>query len=465
MATAGRAVVFSGATVAIGLALLLFMPLPFMRSLGLAGFFIPLVSLAAAVTLQPALLSVYGRRGARRVPLLPARWRGESDTGFWHRLAGAIMHRPLAFLALGAAILVAAAIPVYALELTPGSARGIPQFPQSVRGFDLLTAAVGPGALSPSQIVIDSGRRGGVAAAPVRAAVARLASGLREDKEVSYVLAGRGPHFVDATGRYEQVVVAGKHEYGSPEAQSFVHRLRGTVIPAAGFPLSVRVLAGGGPPQGVDFLHQSYRYFPWLVLAVLVLTYLLLMRAFRSLLLPLKAVVLNLFSVAASYGMLVLVFHFGVGHELVSNLYHDPQVEGWIPIFLFAMLFGLSMDYEVFLVTRMREAWDGGDDNRAAVAHGLERTGRIVTAAAIVMVAAFLGFVAGRIVGLQQFGLGLAVAIFVDATIVRALLVPSLMAVLGRWNWWLPEGVARLVRVPASPLDAHRPPALSPSGR
>jgi RND superfamily putative drug exporter len=128
------------------------------------------------------------------------------------------------------------------------------------------------------------------------------------------------------------------------------------------------------------------------------------------------------------------------------------------------MLFGLSMDYEVFLVTRMREAWDSGDDNREAVAHGLERTGRIVTAAAIIMVAAFLGFVAGRIVGLQEFGLGLAVAIFVDATVVRALLVPSLMAILGRWNWWLPESVARLVRVPASPLDTHRP-VLTPSGR
>ena len=464
MATAGRAVIFSGATVAIGLALLLFLPLPFMRSLGLAGFFIPLVSLAAAVTLQPALLSVYGRRGAKRVPLLPARWRAEEDTGFWHRLAGAIMRRPFAFLALGGAILVAAAVPAYALELTPGSARGIPRFPQSVHGFDLLTAAVGPGALSPSQIVIDTGQGAGARTPQLRAAVARLAGELRRDPEVSYVLTGTRRPFVDPTARYAQVVVAGKHEYGSPQAQSFVHRLRGTMIPGARFPAGMRVLAGGGPPQGVDFLHQSYRYFPWLVLAVLVLTYLLLMRAFRSLLLPLKAVVLNLFSVAASYGMLVLVFHFGVGHDVVSGLYHDPQVEGWIPIFLFAMLFGLSMDYEVFLVTRMREAWDSGDDNREAVAHGLERTGRIVTAAAIIMVAAFSGFVAGRIVGLQQFGLGLAVAIFVDATVVRALLVPSLMAVLGRWNWWLPAGVARVVRVPASPLDAHRP-ALSPSGR
>jgi RND superfamily putative drug exporter len=150
----------------------------------------------------------------------------------------------------------------------------------------------------------------------------------------------------------------------------------------------------------------------------------------------------------------VLVFRFGVGSD-AFGLYQYPQVEGWIPIFLFAMLFGLSMDYEVFLVTRMREAWDADADNTAAVARGLERTGRIVTAAAIVMVAAFSGFVAGRILGLQEFGLGLAVAIFVDATIVRAILVPSLMAIMGRYNWWLPARVARLVRVAPSPLAEH----------
>jgi RND superfamily putative drug exporter len=209
-----------------------------------------------------------------------------------------------------------------------------------------------------------------------------------------------------------------------------------------------------GPGAVVDFLHQSYRYFPWLVIAVLIATYLLLMRAFRSVLLPLKAVLLNLLSVGASYGMLVIVFKWGLGKDLLG-LYQFGQVEGWIPIFLFAMLFGLSMDYEVFLVTRMRETWDGGADNATAVAHGLERTGRIVTAAAIIMCAAFSGFVAGRIVGLQEFGLGLAVAIFVDATLVRSLLVPSLMALFGKWNWWLPPALARLVRVEPSPLDRH----------
>ena len=456
MATAGRAVIFSGATVAIGLALLLFMPLPFMRSMGVGGFLIPLVSIAAAATLQPALLSVYGRRGTRR--LHAAEWlraRGlplphfagaDVEHGFWARLARGIMRRPLVFFAAGAAILVAAAVPVVDLHLTPGSAQGIPQTPQSVRGLNVLRDAVGPGALSPSQVVIEGAQSPGV-----EPAVQRLRVALEADPEVAFVQSGSGPRFVDPSGRYRQLIVAGKHEYGDEPAQEFVHRLRDEIIPAAGFPANVRVLAGGGPPQGVDFLSRSYGVFPWLVLAVLVLTYLLLMRAFRSLLLPLKAVLLNLLSVGASYGMLVVFFKWGVGDSL-AGLYQFPQVEGWIPIFLFAMLFGLSMDYEVFLVTRMRETWDEEHDNVRAVSYGLERTGTIVTAAAIVMVAAFSGFVAGSVVGLQQFGLGLAVAIFLDATIVRALLVPSLMAVFGRWNWWLPDSVARIARVQPSPL-------------
>jgi len=465
MQTAGRAVVFSGATVAIGLALLLFMPLPFMRSIGVGGFLIPLASIAAAVTLQPALLSLLGRRGVARIAVLPQRFRRrEADTGFWHRLAGAIMRRPLAFLGVGAALLVAAAIPSFGLRLTPGSASGIPQFPQSVRGFDLLKHSIGPGAISPTQVVVDAGRQGGVHAPDVQAAIGRLAARIGADREIASVRVAERPPFVDPSGRYEELIVAGRDEYGSEAAQSFVHRLRGRLVPAARFPTDARVLAGGGPPQGVDFLDRAYRYFPWLVAAVLVLTYVLLMRAFRSVLLPLKAVILNLLSVAASYGMLVVVFKWGIGRS-VLGLYEIGQVEGWIPIFLFAMLFGLSMDYEVFLVTRMREEWDHGRDNRDAVGYGLERTGRIVTAAAIVMVAAFSGFVAGRIVGLQEFGIGLAVAIFVDATLVRAVLVPSLMALFGRYNWWLPGSLARVVRVPESPLEQRRRPALRPAGR
>jgi RND superfamily putative drug exporter len=208
-------------------------------------------------------------------------------------------------------------------------------------------------------------------------------------------------------------------------------------VPDARFPAGTTVVVGGAPAQGVDFLHRSYGAFPWLVLGVLALTYAVLVRAFHSLLLPLKAVVLNVLTVAAVYGLLVVVFRWGVGAHLLG-LYRAPQVDGWVPIFLFATLFGLSMDYEVFMVARMREAWDETGDNAYAVGHGLERTGRIVTAAALIMVAALSGFVAGRVAALQEFGLGLALAVLIDATIVRALLVPALMAVLGRWNWWLP---------------------------
>jgi putative drug exporter of the RND superfamily len=465
METAGRAVVFSGATVAIGLALLLFMPSPFMRSMGIGGFLIPLVSILAASTLQPALLSLYGRGGIKRagvaeflrrrlrLPVPRLAGTADIDRGMWARLAHAIMRRPSVFLACGAALLIAVAIPAFALKLTPGSAFGIPQHPQAVRGFNILRHTVGPGALSPTQIVVDAGAPNRAQDPAVQRSVEALVARLRHDPEVVAVRYRPSAPYLDASGRYAQVIVAGKHEYGEGPAQSFVHRLRGEIVPSVPWPPDVSVLAGGGPPQGVDFIDRSYQVFPWLVVGVLVLTYLLLMRAFRSLLLPLKAVILNLLSVGASYGALVIVFKWGLGHDL-WGLYRFEQIEAWIPIFLFAMLFGLSMDYEVFLVTRMREAWDETRDNARAVAEGLERTGRIVTAAAIVMVAAFSGFVAGRIVGLQEFGFGLAIAIFVDATIVRALLVPSLMALFGRWNWWLPPRVARVVRVSPSPLEA-----------
>jgi len=475
MATAGRSVVFSGATVAVGLALLLFIPVPFVRSLGIGGFLIPVISIVAALTLLPVLLSLNGRRGAARIrvaeavrarlriPLPRAPSRGDVEQGLWARYARAIMRRPLAYVAAGALVLAFATVPAFGLRLTPGSADGIPRFPQSVQGFDLLRRAAGPGALSPNQLLVDAGRSGGVFGRDLHAAITRLEVRLHADPEVAAIRPAPNAPLTDSSGRYEELVVVGRHEYGTEAAQSFVGRLRRTIIPAARFPAGSRTLVGGGAAQGVDFLHRSYAAFPWLVLAVLGITYVLLMRAFRSLLLPLKAVLLNLLSVASSYGMLVVFFRWGVGRDL-AGLYQFGQIEGWIPIFLFAMLFGLSMDYEVFLVTRMREAWDELHDNERAVAHGLEHTGRIVTAAAIIMVAAFSGFVAGRIAGLQEFGLGLAVAVFVDATVIRALLVPAIMALVGRYNWWLPTNIARLLGTTGSPLPRPVTPALRTSG-
>ena len=278
----------------------------------------------------------------------------------------------------------------------------------------------------------------------------RLIRELRADPEVGAVDFGQGRQYVDATGRYLHLQVIGRSEYGAPKSMDFVRRFRDDLVPAAQFPGGVSVYAGGGPPGGVDFLDLTYGAFPWLVLAVLLVTYVLLMRAFRSILLPLKAIVLNLLSIGAAYGLLVIVFKWGAGGSV--GLISFDQIEGWIPVFLFAMLFGLSMDYEVFLVTRMREEWDATHDNERAVARGLAKTGRIVTIAGLVMFAAFMGFVAGSIVGLQEFGFGLAAAVFLDVTIIRALLVPSAMKLFGRYNWWLPERVARIVRVKLSPL-------------
>jgi RND superfamily putative drug exporter len=451
MQTAGRAIVFSGVAVAIGLAVVLIMPVPFMRSLGVAGFLVPLVSIAAALTLQPVLLSLFGRRGMRSVGVRALRRSASApESDLWARLAGAIMRRPAAVLLAGVAVLLAAAAPVLFLALTPGSISAIPQSTDSARGLALLDDRVSPGAVTPIEVVIDAGVAGGARTAAVRAATERLVQGITADPEAYITASGEASPYVDASGRYRRVFVVGRHEYGDPAMQALVRRLRSRVVPAARFPAGVRVYAGGAPAQGVDFLARVYGLFPWIVLAVLALTYVVLLRAFRSLLLPLKAVLLNLLTVLASYGLLVVIFRFGVGADLFG-LYRIEQVEGWIPVFLFAMLFGLSMDYEVFLVTRMRESWDEHHDNQRAVVEGLRRTGPIITAAAAIMIAAFSGFLAGRVAGLQEFGAGLALAVLLDATIVRMLLVPSLMAILGSWNWWLPQPIARLARVKSSP--------------
>ncbi len=288
--------------------------------------------------------------------------------------------------------------------------------------------------------------------APDRAAIVRLVNALAPDREVQAVAYGKRSPYVDASGRHARVIVVGLHDYGSPETRSLVKRIRQDIVPAARFPAGTVVVAGGPPPQGVDFVTRSYDAFPWLVLAVLLVTFVMLMRAFRSLVLPLQAVLLNLLSVAAAYGLLTLVVEHGVGARLLG-IEQSGAVEAWVPIVLFALLFGLSMDYEVFIVMPMREAWDGGADRATAVTQGLVRTGRIVTAAAAIMVAVFSGFVAGRVPGLQQFGLGLALGVLIDATLVRLMLVPSLVYLGGRRSWWLP-GVGRTARprVAVAPL-------------
>ncbi len=464
MATAGRATVFSGLVVAVGLALLVLMPLPFMRSMGLGGLFVPLVSIAASLTLLPALLAVMGR-GINRFRVVPRKLlvkRAHGDASFWSRLARSIMRRPVLYFVVSAGIMLALAAQTLRIDFTSGDNRGIPKTTEATEGLALLEDTIGPGALAPNIILIDTGSTGDAYSAKSLAAQKALIADLRSDPEVepSSILAPAaissrpGPpnpkalaqieqaSLVDSTGEVIQIRVAGRSDSGTPAAEDLVHRLRDDYVPDAGF--SGTTYVTGAAPFGVDFLDKVYGAFPWLIVAVVVLSYLLLLRAFRSVVLPLKAVIMNLLSVGATYGVLVLVFQDNIDGSLFQQ---SPQVDGWIPVFLFAMLFGLSMDYEVFLISRMREEWDRTHDNEAAIVGGLEHTGRIITAAAIIMIAAFSGFMFGSFVGLQEFGLGLAVAILLDATVVRMVLVPATMKLLGNWNWYLPDGLRKVLRV------------------
>jgi uncharacterized membrane protein YdfJ with MMPL/SSD domain len=463
MATAGRATLFSGLTVAIGLALLLLMPLPFMRSMGAGAVLIPLVSIAASATLLPALLSLMGPR-INRFRVVPRRIlerRASGAPGFWSRLAHSIMRHPVMYFSVSLVLLLALAAPALGLHLTSGDNRNAPHGTEATDGLYLLESTVGPGELAPHQVVVETGTRGGALTAATVAAEQRLIASLRADPriEASTIQAPSlgTPAAAIRAGLTEgelrtfQVRAAGHTDAGTKEAQALVGTIRGRYIPAARFPKTDIVALTGAPAFGVDFKNKAYSAFPWLVLAVLAITYLVLLRAFRSVVLPLKAVLMNLLSVSAAYGVLVLVFQNGDGHW--AGFAHFPQVEAWIPIFLFATIFGISMDYEVFLLSRVREEWDRHHDNERAVAYGLEHTGRIITAAAIIMIAAFSGFMTGRFVGLQQFGLGLAAAIFLDATVVRAILVPATMKLLGNWNWYLPEPVRRAMRL-APPVPA-----------
>jgi len=480
MRTAGRATLFSGLTVAVGLALLVLMPLPFMRSMGVGGLLVPLVSIAASATFLPALLAVM-RRGVNRWRIIPRsvlKKRAQSQRGFWTRLSGSIMRRPVLYLACSAIPMLALALVATDLHLTGGDNRGVPKTTESTKGLALLEDTLGPGALAPNQVVVDTGRGGGAWTPASLVAQRRLIGQLRSDREVDAgtiqapALVARRPgppdartlavlrrgNLVDPSARYYQVRVAGRSDAGTDAAVDLVHRLRDQYVPAAGFGTAT-ALVSGAPAFGVDFIDKAYSAFPWLVLGVLVLSYLILLRAFKSLFLPVKAVLMNVLSVSATYGVLVLIFQHGWGEPF--GLQQSDQIEAWIPIFLFAMLFGLSMDYEVFLLSRMREEWDQRHDNEAAVAHGLEHTGRIITAAAIIMVAAFSGFTFGSFVGLQEFGIGLSVAILLDATVVRAIMVPATMKLIGDWNWYLPERVRRVLRVPGARRPAVAPESAS----
>lgn len=432
MSTAGRAVAVSSLAVTVGLSAILVVPVPFIRSVGIAGLLVPVCSLLATLTLQPALLAILGRHAVGKGRVFT---RHDGGRRLWGRLVDAVLRHRAPFL-IGGVLLVGLAIsPISDLQFTPGSIFAVPRSTGSARGEFLLLKAVGAGALTPVEVVIDSGRRDGALTPEISAASGRLASEVASYRAV--FLVETGTSFVDSSGRYRQVVVGSREQFGSQETQRLVESIATRDIPAAHFPATARVYLGGAPAEGVDFLHRLASGFPLALLAAFCVTFVLLTFAFRSSILALVSVVLDVASVAAAYGMLVVIFRFGIGADLVG-LYRVAQIEGWIPVFVFATLFGLSMDYQVFIVMRMREAKDSGAGDDEAIAFGVERTGRVVSAAAAIMVATFCGFLVGRVADLQEFGAGMALGVLLDVTILRLVVLPSVMSYLGRFAWWRP---------------------------
>jgi RND superfamily putative drug exporter len=461
ISTAGHSVIFSGATVAIGLAVLVLLNVPFIRSMGIGGMLVPIFAVTASLTLLPALLYMLGHR-VNAVRIIPARFQRDKGTrALWVRFSEWVMRHAAPVFTIAALAMIALAIPAFQLSVEQNQLADAPSQAQAVQAGRVLQASLG-GAVNPDTLVIDTGRAGGVYQPANFAAIGSFAQRLGDqtavvksvtwtDKTPQQVQALNGAGLVDRNGQFALLNVAPYGDSLSNSARDLNDLLKEEKGNLQRSISGSTVTLTGEPAIQNDFNDAVYGPFPWLVLLVLVLTYLALLRAFRSVVLPLKAVILNLLSILATYGLLVIVFEWGVGASLLGVDHDIRGIAPWIPVFLFAFLFGLSMDYEVFLVSRIRELYDGGLGTRGAVSQGLARTGRIITCAALIMIVAFSGFILGSSTDLKEFGFGLAASIAIDATIVRMLLVPSLMKLMGHWNWYLPARVARVARVRTTP--------------
>ena len=439
MTHAGRSVIVSGSTVAVGLLSMVILPLPFIRSIGIGGMLIPAVSVTAAITLLPALLATLGTR-INSVRLLPKRFvdSGHPEDGWWGRWAMLVMRRPLPVAVIGVAIV--GTLVFYGVQLNPSEAQ-VKDFPGSgdaiVGRATLANAGISAGVMKPFDILVEGGR-----------STAPIVAKLRATPGIAGAVAP--PDW--RKGSSSIVEAFATTDGASKPVRSTIKRVR-AVLDGTGGTL------GGVAAEDRDFVKAVYSNFPYVLGFVVLLTFILLSRAFRSLVLALKAVVLNLVSLAAAYGIIVIVFQLGHGSQAIWGVHATHAIIPWIPLMIFAFLFGLSMDYEVFMLTRMREAFDETGDTKRAIALGLSRTGKLVTSAALVLMFAFFVLASGPGVDIKQFGVGLAAGIIFDATVIRALLVPALMRLLGSWNWWMPRVAARALFI-REPLRAPEQPAV-----
>ena len=432
-ATASRTVVFSGITVVLALAGMLIIPTTVYRGLAMGAILVVISAVMASLTLMPAVLTLLGHRvNALRLPFIGRRLDRRSEGtrgGLWDWIIRLVMAQPLVSLVVSAAVLIAAASSL--LDIDTGF-NGVDAFPDGVQAkeaFLLLEEEFSFGVVNQVEIAIE----GDVSSAPVKSGVARLQARLSEDPDFE------GQATLQDNGRRVTLLsVPVRGEPSSASAVDAVTRLREQYIPDAFSGVQAEVFVTGLTAFNLDFFEIADTYTPVVFAAVLGLSFLLLMLVFRSIVVPAKAIVMNLLSVGAAYGLMVLVFQKGVGSSLLG-FQETEIIDAWIPLFLFSVLFGLSMDYHVFLLSRIRERYDQTHDNMESVAHGLRATAGLITGAALIMVAVFSGFAAGDIVSNQQVGFGLAVAVLLDATIVRTVLVPSAMRLLGNANWYLPS--------------------------
>lgn len=470
--TAGRAVVFSGAAVVVGLAMLTLFSFVFMRSLGIGGMLVAAISVLLAITLLPALLSIIGER-VNSARVIPARYLLAGGGRFWHAWSRQVMRHPILYLVASMAVLLSLSWPVQGMRAGAPGIDNLSPTSDSRIGLELFADQWGAGEISPIYVVIQSGNNS-VWRSDFRDALAELGQQLKNDPRVARVesIAELGlprelpsdPRQLEALARANPVNAAqaismvnvdggnnitmmrviATSEPRAHETKQLVRDLRAEILPDIGFPSGVEALVGGGQAEAVDFTDMLAGSFPFLMAAVLVITFFVLLLMFRSLILPLKAIFMNLLSVSAAFGVLVLFFQDGWGEGLLGFTAPGGIIP-FVPVILFSVLFGLSMDYEVFLLSRMKEEYERTGDNDEAVAFGLEKTGRIITSAALIMIAVFGAFAFTDSIIIKEFGVGLAVSIFLDATIVRIILVPATMKLLGKWNWWLPGWLARLL--------------------
>jgi uncharacterized membrane protein YdfJ with MMPL/SSD domain len=428
LATSGLAVVFSGLTVIVSLGGLWLIDSNAVRSTALGAMLVVFVSVLAAITLLPALIGMFGERVRKRR-------RARSGETFWVGWTRRVMARPVVSMLAAAALMLTLAYPALDMRFRTGALRQFPADNETRVGFDSAARIAGAGAFAPTQVLV-SFDRGGADALSARATVLRLVSVIAADPAVAHV-----GEIVSRDRRSVLIQATPRADGESAEAKAMVVRLR-RELPVVGEPRA-KILVGGVSAAQQDFNDQVSGSIWKVVVFVLALSYLVLLVLLRSVLLPLKAVLMNLLSVGAAYGVLVALFQWKWFGWLGLKALGD--VDSLIPPFVLAIVFGLSMDYEVFLLTRIRERYEATADNRRAVAEGLASSARTITGAALIMVAVFAAFVATGITSTQQLGIGLAVAIALDATVVRLVLVPSMMELLGDWNWWLPRPLERLL--------------------